>query len=667
MAEPDQGPQRPPFVRKRTNPKQVITSRHRSAHSHSRLNKVTRITPLATADQLAAETQQAANKFNRSKSMDSLALQNLQKKSSPSGSSHLEAANARRLALTSRASRSQGKIAQTSAKLNPSGQKRRTGKAVISIGPDEDNDEDDDDDDDDEDDEKEEPDPRASPETSEESKHLDLNQKSDEVKLHNKQDAKLVATPDPSSTPLESPKEPSEVSEPLPVDIGNVQDASLNRLSQQLEKAKISSPVLLNMHNASSTDEELPSTPVRDLPDTNLRPARSFQSSPVHPQLSNETVLAVAAGSTSLAESALASPGFGADNNSTSVTKSHFLDNISGTVKYSNGGSPIRTLRSGRASAPILSRTQSSSGAVEDAIRRLPPTNSPSFTRTQQKLWLQRESMDHQSPETAEQMNLVERKKEDERITKEYQNVIRYTSPLQDSLQRIRRSRGRNAPLNNPKRSDAKAAEQRKNALNRVSDERLGLSQSLPKSSKLSLSETTITVPHGMQGISSKLSEEMRGHRRKSSVSVLDSQVNWFPQKDGSVFMLEDHPTALKRLWSITYEDPAEAAANQKADNYGMKKDASPSILAQAQQAQQQLLLAQKLQQQNQRQGQQPGQQQGQPHPQQRSPPHPGQQTHGQQQTQQVQRQVQRQPNLQPPTQQALRKAGNNAGTIQLR
>lgn len=604
--------------------------------------------------------------------MDSLALQNLQKKSSPSGSSHLEAANSRRLALTSRASRSQGKIAQTSAKLNPSGQKRRTGKAVISIGPDEDNDEDDDDDDDDDDeeddDEEEEPAPRAqkSPAASKESpqpKQLELNQKSEEDRLHNKQDAKLVATPDPSSTPLESPKEPSEVSVPLPVDIGNVQDASLNRLSQQFEKAKIDNPVPKNMHDASSTDEELPSTPVRDLPDTNLRPARSFQSSPVHPQLSNETVLAVAAGSSSLAETALASPGFGADNNSNSVTKSHFLDSISGTVKYSNGGSPIRTLRSGRASAPILSRTQSSSGALEDAIRRLPPTNSPSFTRTQQKLWLQRESMDHQSPDTAEQMNLVERKKEDERITKEYQNVIRYTSPLQDSLQRIRRARGRNAPLNNPKRSDAKAAEQRKNALNRVSDERLGLSQSLPKSSRLSLSETTITVPHGMQGTSSKLSEEMRGHRKKSSASVLDSQINWFPQKDGSVFMLEDHPAALKRLWSITYEDPAEAAANQKADNYGMKKDASPSILAQAQQAQQQLLLAQKLQQQNQRQGPQLGQQQGQPHPQQRSPPHPGQQPHGQQQ---MQRQVQRQPNLQPPTQQALRKAGNNAGTIQL-
>lgn len=666
MPDSEQGhTQRPPLIRKRTGSKQVITSRHRNASSHTRLSKVARLAPMTSGDAHDA-TGPSNGKVVRSKSMDSLALNQLTKKMSPSTGGNMEASGTRRAGLTM-SSRSQGRIAGPTPRMTGGLQKRKP--AIISIvGDEEDSDED----------SEEFEELEDAPNVKQE---VEIRREADSVK-HTESDPTLATTEykqqlshsdKPSLLPSASSKLPStesEVKDPIQDSVPlEASTTSINALSNMLEGTRLVEKFKASPQpprSDSDTDEDSPpSTPIwNTISEESLKPSRHFPESPAQPQISNETVLAVAPGSSaSMGDSGASSPGFESGSSSTSVTKSHFLDY--GTGK-SASTSPVRSLRTGIASAPVLSRTQSSFGKLEDTSKRISPMNSASFTRTQQKLWLQKHSMDQQAIESPESMNYSERKKEDERITKEYQNVVRYANPLKDSIQRIYRARNRDTPINNPKRAAVRNAEQRKTVQNRVSEDRLGLSQSLPKTTTLSLSETTITVPDGLQGTSSKLADAKSDNpKRRASSSILESQITWTAQKDGGAFQLSNFPSALFRLWTITFEDPLEAAENARAEQAGVKKDGSPSILAQAQQAQQQMMMAQKLQAQKQQQQQQQ-QRQGQIGQLQRQPGGLSTQVHQLQQQQLQQQQQQQASTQQLPNTIAQGRAGNTTGTIKL-
>lgn len=680
MPDSEQGAgNRPPLLRKRTGSKQVITSRHRSAHSHSRLNKVVRIAPMTSNE----PTTTTNGKFTRSKSMDHLALQqHMQKKVSPG---HVEEEHHRRAGLT-RASRSQSKIAGTSSKMTGATANRRPGKAVMSIGTDHEDSEDDSEFSSEEDVKQKQPSPvegaklDSQPVEPVRAVQSDPTLLSSSSKMPSDDEEIVISatTQRPLRASESDAKDPIEDSVPLEASTTSIDALSsmLNKSNLQGNPKTIEQTVSVSNNSDTEDDEDLaPSTPIRPtISDESLKPSRQYTDSPAQPQISNETVLAIAPGSASLSDSASSTSGFGTPNHSTSITKSHFLDGSSSNKTSTT--SPVRTLRSGKFSAPVLSRTQSSFGIMEDASKRMPPTSSASFTRTQQKLWLQRESMDQQAVESIENMSFAERKKEDDRITKEYINVTRFANPLQDALKRVQRARNQNAPIHNPKRIPAKNNGQLKKVGSRVSDDRLGLSQSFPKSSSLSLSETTITVPHGLQGQSSTLeSDEARYGQKKPAPKIFESQINWHVLKSGESFYLSDFPSALSRLWTIPFEDPSEAAENAKVESIGSRKNSSPSILAQAQQAQQQMMLAQKMQAQKQQQAQrqaQIGQMQQQPnmsaaqlqHQQQYQQ---AQQQHHQQQRLQQQQQAQQQQNMQQlPATKAQGRGGNTAGAIRL-
>lgn len=324
--------------RKSVGASKVVTTRHRNASSHSKLNKL-------------------SGPVNRSKSMD---FQTAQKPG------------------LNRASRSQIRIAGTQ---HGAGQthKRRTGKAVIMIGPEEDNEEEEEEEEIEEVDESEdEHEPKVK-----ESELTPVSEKLDRISL----DTKTYAQQSNGSIPINSNNENTNAS------------------------IKSSKPVASN----SQVPPSGPQSPTKVISLESLKPATSFTNSPVLPQISTETVVALGPGTLAPA------PKFG------EPTKSHFID---GGIDSS---SPFRS-----SSTSILSMTQSNGGVFDS-----PQSTPQSLNRNHQGIWMHSDSL-MQAP-------LSENQKEESRINDEYSSVRRYTSPISDAIKRVQKHKSRiNIPKSRP-------------------------------------------------------------------------------------------------------------------------------------------------------------------------------------------------------------------------
>lgn len=279
-------------LRRRVGSKTVITNRHRSSNSHSRLNK------------LAPSAAAAGRNGDVERSQSTEALTSLHNRRNSESHDHRPKLGGYR------ASRSSSRISAGPAKGAHHGHlpRRTAGKAVISIGP-----EDDDEDDDDEEEEVEEVDDDE--EVQQPPRHQQRQQRQ-QYQQHQR-----AATADKKTTGLNP--EPAQDTIPPPV-------------------SKPEAPQIVSKeYNSSddSTDNDHPGIDVQKvralMSIESLKPNTSFVNSPVRPQISNETVLAVAP-SSALGELSIGganvptSSSFDETANfgySTNVVKSHFLDN----------------------------------------------------------------------------------------------------------------------------------------------------------------------------------------------------------------------------------------------------------------------------------------------------------------------------------------------------
>jgi hypothetical protein len=499
-------------LRRRVGSKTVITARHRSSNSHSRLNK---LAPSATA---------AGRNGDVERSQSTEALTSLQNRRSSDSHDH------RPKLGVYRGSRSSSRISVGPTKgAHHSHLPRRTaGKAVISIGPEDDEDEDDDEEEDVEEVDEEEEELKQAPRLQQHQSAATADKKTGEPSPDSAQDAISASASKPEAPQIESKEY-------------NSSDDSTD-----------------NDHSSIHVRKVRPSMSLES-----LKPNTSFVNSPVRPQISNETVLAVVP-SSALGELSISGANTPTSSSfdeassfgySTNVVKSHFLDNarlVEGRQSHQRSHSHTRLAR---ASAPVLSRTQSSGGDYEIMTRKAHAVPSPSLTRTQQKLWLQRESIadQHNFDHTGDSHSIDSvDKREEERISKEYHNVTRYASPLLDSIKRIQ------------KRIASSAA---KLPTNSSSSNR-----NLDEVRKLATSD-----------VNSWLLDEKK-----------------YPA--GTAVAFENLAEVLDKLWHVPYFD-AEARKELEKQNQAntagdlRNNGGSPSILAQAQQAQQQLMNAHRQQQ----------------------------------------------------------------------
>ncbi|CAN6606625.1 hypothetical protein TRVA0_003S01750 [Trichomonascus vanleenenianus] len=187
----------------------------------------------------------------------------------------------------------------------------------------------------------------------------------------------------------------------------------------------------------------------------------------------------------------------------------------------------------------IDSRTPASSSITGEETPQKPGLQrsvSYSTTRTQQKLWLQRESVDHQ--QASPHYLTPEQRREFERIGKEYLSVLKYSSPLAEAIQRIRVDRVQNSngpiPL-------AKRGIRHQYSLSSTSGES-ALSQSLPKRVN-SLSATAVNSLFDSMD-RSKSEEESTWHKDSPSLSnSVEAPMN-------SVTHL------MSKLWTEGWQDP---------------------------------------------------------------------------------------------------------------
>lgn len=183
-------------------------------------------------------------------------------------------------------------------------------------------------------------------------------------------------------------------------------------------------------------------------------------------------------------------------------------------------------------------------------------TTSPT-TRTQQRLWIQRQNMEEAM---ADNSTLVspEKKREFERITKEYINVRKYTNPVIDSIDRIRNLRSDThmitMKLNNPKQRHSSADVE-------------GLSQSLPKRIS-SLSATTLNSMAELNLEDNPYNDDW--HKDITSNSAATAAAI------GTI------PYLLNKIWKEGWKDSSEVLSASPSEG-------EQSISSQALQAQQQL------------------------------------------------------------------------------
>jgi hypothetical protein len=194
-------------------------------------------------------------------------------------------------------------------------------------------------------------------------------------------------------------------------------------------------------------------------------------------------------------------------------------------------------------------------------LQRLSAGNSPTpephelpvstTTRTQQKLWLQKQSIEH-PPAIGSALQTSEQRRELDRISREYANIRNFCNPVVESLERIRsRRRGPTVPvpLKNAKRSDPYE----------------GLNNSLPQRVN-SLTATTVNETN----------------------SSLDRNENWkyvTSNTAASAAGVGSVTYLLNKMWTDGWKDP-DLPEHIDTD--------SPSIQAQAQQVQQRMAAAQR-------------------------------------------------------------------------
>lgn len=179
-------------------------------------------------------------------------------------------------------------------------------------------------------------------------------------------------------------------------------------------------------------------------------------------------------------------------------------------------------------------------------------------TRTQQKLWLQRQNMEGAVTDGSALLS-PEKKREFERITKEYINVRKYTNPIIESIERIRTVRvgaSTNLPLHNPKQR-------------RTSVEIEGLSQSLPKR-VTSLSATTL---NSMADFNLEDNNPYNGSWHKDITS----------NSAATAAAIGTVPYLLQKIWTEGWKDPSIPEETTTPDEDGS------CISSQALRAQQQL------------------------------------------------------------------------------
>jgi hypothetical protein len=253
-------------------------------------------------------------------------------------------------------------------------------------------------------------------------------------------------------------------------------------------------------------------------------------NSPAPPKLSTETVVAIAA-----------------DSSPPKQQHGETLHSLSGPTLM---GSPPKAT-SWADLHRVSSRKSNEVSSPTSTIMASSPT-----TRTQQKLWLQRQNMEEAMADSSTVLS-PEKKREFERITKEYINVRKYTNPVIDSIERTRTLRS-GVPravvlLNDPKHRNTSAEVE-------------GLSQSLPKR-VTSLSATTLNSMANLNlednPYNDSWHKDITSHSAATAAAI------------GTV------PYLLNKIWNEGWKDFSEVSTTPSEE--------SQSISSQALQAQQQL------------------------------------------------------------------------------
>ena len=184
-------------------------------------------------------------------------------------------------------------------------------------------------------------------------------------------------------------------------------------------------------------------------PDSKFKPVM-IRNSLCPPQISTETVVAVATPGSEhsfRSSSTSSSPTKNSKQAEEEVIKSKFLDS-----------SPMLVPNN-----PIKHR----SSWIHHEANETPPAHyreaQDTTTRTQQRLWLLRESIDHPPSENSI-LYTVEQRREFERVTKEFLTLRKFVNPLTESVERLRTVRVSNnnatvgtIPLVNPKQRRSSA------------------------------------------------------------------------------------------------------------------------------------------------------------------------------------------------------------------
>ncbi|ANB14506.1 Tco89p [Sugiyamaella lignohabitans] len=351
-------------------------------------------------------------------------------------------------------------------------------------------------------------------------------------------------------------------------------------------------------------DDEPPATsqPKHISPTDSFKPLLHSTNTPTPPQISTETVVAISGSEASTSGSSttatpylsrttsnhLNSDSTGSDPE---VVRSRFLDTsyrsgestpypvaswvdlqrISSTTNNTSSSSAVvdpvnGKITNGPADSGIASGSGAGNSTGANRVASETALDNPSLvtTRTQQKLWLQRQSIDHPPTPTSTMSLTSEQRRDFERITKEFINVRRYQSPIAEAVDRIRNRRQPQvssvALQNRKKRPDT----------NNSSDPYSNLSQSLPKR-VTSLSATTLNESNGFPTDNTNASNTWKSVTTTTAASAANV---------GSVAY------KLTKIWNEGWQDPDEPEPPAPQE--------SPSIHSQAQQVQQQIAAAQR-------------------------------------------------------------------------